>query len=133
MNTSSQKWRGTLVLVAVFVAGALAGVAVDRVRASEEPARRLSLQMSSVFDRLQLTPHQRHAVDSILNASTPRTEAVMQEMAPKLNAIVDSVNSDLRLLLTPPQQAVFDSLQRGSRRLLLKQRVGDRVDTVYRR
>jgi hypothetical protein len=87
-----------------------------------------------LLDRLDLTPEQRRAADSVLRESSPRSEAAMREMVPRLAAIADSVNADLRRLLTPAQRAKFDSLTRAPK-FLLKRKDSTgivRVDTIQR-
>jgi hypothetical protein len=133
----SARLRAVLLLLLVFGAGALAGVAVTRVartHVSDAPLRaRLTLATPAVLDQLDLTPPQRQAADSILMRRDPRVEAIMREMIPRLNAVAESVDAELSHILTPAQRARLDSL-RGRQVLLLKHRDDatgkSRVDTV---
>ena len=124
--------RGALLLGLLFVAGLVAGIAIERARQPRQVFKtRLVSAMPKILDRLELSPPQRRAADSILARSNPRTEAAMREMVPRLAAIADSVQTELRLVLTPAQSARLDSL-RGKPVLILKTPGphGIRVDTL---
>jgi hypothetical protein len=132
---SQANLRGTVLLVITFAAGTLAGVAVDRAMTGASAERHLALQRPDLLDRLSLTPAQRRAADSILARSSPRSEAAMREMVPRLAAIADSVNAELATILTPIQRTTLDSLTRRTVFLLKKKdSVGnERIDTVRKR
>lgn len=125
--------RSLALLVAVFVAGLAGGVAVDRMYTRQQPSgMRIRMKMPDLLDRLELTPEQRRAADSVLRESSPRSEAAMREMVPRLEAISDSVNAELRRLLTHVQAAKLDSLTSG-RTFLIKRKDSTgivRVDTI---
>jgi hypothetical protein len=127
----SGKLRGLVLLLVVFVAGAAAGIGVDRA-AHPRQVLRLKTGMPEILGRLGLSPAQRRAADSILVRSVPRAEAAMREMVPRLGAIADSLDAELRAILTPAQRVRLDSLG-GHRLLLLKRKTGAKVDTVSRR
>jgi hypothetical protein len=138
MTTSPQSSRARAIVISLltlaFIAGASAGVAGDRLLTPRLQLRASLGDMSAVFDRLQLSPEQRRHADSIVARSTPRSQAIMIEVAERLRAVADSVDAELRAILTPEQRVRLDSLRRGSR-MLLKRRVvtpgGTRVDTLF--
>ena len=122
-------------LAAVFVAGVAGGVIGDRLLARRPVLRaEIHSDMSHVLDRLDLTSRQRAQADSIVNRQAPRSEAVMMDMAERLGAVADSVDADLRAILTPNQQARLDSLRAEGPQLMLKRKritpSGTTVDTV---
>jgi hypothetical protein len=126
-------------LTAVFIAGLAVGVALDRyANLGGGPGVRAVVlsDMSGVLDKLELTPQQRVQAGAIIERSAPRTEQTMLEVADRLRAISDSVDSELRAILTPPQRLRLDSL-RVNRRLMLKRKMvtpaGTKVDTVFPR
>ena len=128
--------RGAALLLITFAAGLLAGLAADRAmtrRQSMSP--RLALQAPELLDRLDLTTEQRRAADSILVRSSPRSEAAIREMVPRLAAIADSVNDELAAILTPAQRARLASITRSTIFVLKKKDSAgkERVDTVYKR
>ena len=125
MNGASSRARlvGAVALVAVFIAGMVAGAVLDRF-ARPRPGIRASFgtDMSAVLDRLQLTNDQRARAEAIIQRRTPRTEAMMLELSDRLRAIADSVDAELRSILTPEQRARLDSL-RPEPKLMLKRKV----------
>ena len=133
---SSRQLRGLALLLIVFAAGFAAGMAVDRAREPHSVLKtRLTTAMPEILGRLGLTAAQRRAADSILERGTPRAEAALREMVPRLGAIADSLDAELREILTPAQRARLDSLG-GKRILLLKRKTsgpaGQTVDTLSR-
>ena len=128
--------RGAGLLVVTFLVGVLAGVALDRSRANHAPTgTRVMSQPRQVLDQLGLTPEQRRAADSIFERSSPRSEAAMRELVPRLAAIADSVNMELGRILTPAQRRRLDSLT-GGPMFILKRKDSSgttRVDTIGKR
>lgn len=59
--------------------------------------------------RYQLTPAQRTRVDSILGARRAEIDAFWRGPGQQLRAILDATGADVRAVLTPAQQATFDS------------------------
>jgi Spy/CpxP family protein refolding chaperone len=122
------------ILALVFVAGASAGVAADRLIAQRTRVSATTGDMSKVFDRLGLTGEQRRDAEAIVARSAPRSHAVMMEAAERLRAVADSVDAELRAVLTPKQRLLLDSFRREPR-ILLKRKVvtpgGTKVDTLY--
>jgi hypothetical protein len=125
-----------IVLVAVFAAGIGAGVLADRLILDKPVirARVVAGDMSRVLDGLDLTVEQRRKADSILSRRAPASESAMLQFAELLRAVSDSVDRELRQILTPLQQARLDSLrQAGPQMMLKRKRVtpgGTTVDTV---
>ena len=123
----------TSLVLTAFVAGVFAGIAGDRLLAPRLRIRAPMHDMSNVLDRLALTRRQRAQADAIVARTAPRSRAVMLELAERLRAVADSVDTELRAILTPEQRARLDSL-RGDRRLILKRKVatpaGTRIDTL---
>lgn len=122
------------VLALAFVAGASAGIAGDRLLAPRIRLRAAAGDMSKVFDRLGLTGEQRSDAEAIVARSAPRSHAIMMEAAERLRAVADSVDAELRAILTPKQRLLLDSLPREPR-ILLKRKVvtprGTKIDTLY--
>ena len=127
---------GAALLLAAFVAGAVAGLAFDRVGRPDSRLKTFVVgDMSRVLDRLELTTQQRARADSILQRRAPGTERMMLDVADRLRGLSDSVDVELRAILTPQQRARLDSL-RGERKLMLKRKTlgaggATVVDTVF--
>src|SRR5688572_6808989 len=123
----------TSMVLMAFIAGASAGVVGDRVLAPRVTVRATLGDMAGVLDRLDLTPEQRRQADSIVLHSEPRSREVLIELGERLQRVADSVDNELRAILTPRQRLRLDSLRTDSR-LVLKRKVltptGARVDTL---
>ena len=136
MSHDTTRLRAIVIsLIAIaFAAGTAAGVAGDRMLAPRVKIRTDLSGMSAVFDRLDLSPEQRRRADSVVARSAPRSEAIMIEVAERLRSVADSVDAELRAILTPEQRVKLDSLRQGSR-VMLKRKIvtpgGTRVDTVF--
>lgn len=137
-------WAAGL-LAATFVAGAIAGYSVAglRERSSAAPFRddsgevrfRVREGLPPAFEQLGLTVEQRAAVLEILARARPKTDTALQEMIPRLRALTDSVDAEIRAVLRPEQRERLSTI-RGAREpvLLLKRAApgggAPRVDTL---
>jgi uncharacterized membrane protein len=109
------RFAGILVLAAVFIIGGLAGAAFERTWGRRPPhpppnaPGALPPILPEMRAALRLTPEQDRALHEILERNRPRVEAVTNAMLPRLRAITDSVRVEIRALLTPEQQKIFDA------------------------
>jgi protein CpxP len=62
---------------------------------------------------LDLTPDQQAKIRPILEQAKPQMEAARQESRQKVKAVRDNVRSQIRPLLTPPQQQKWDAIQKA--------------------
>lgn len=134
-NRSRTRMIGAALLALAFVAGAAAGVTADRWMTPRATIRtRVMTDMSGVLDKLSLTPRQRAQADAIIQRSAPRTEETMLEVAERLRSVADSVDAELRGILTVPQRARLDSLRRQPTFMIKRKSPrGTTVDTVFPR
>lgn len=132
----SPRLIGAALLLATFVAGIAVGLAFDRVARTEPRLKTFVVaDMSRVLDRLDLTTQQRAKADSILQRRSPTTERMMLDVAERLRGLSDSVDAELRAILTPQQRVRLDSL-RAARKIMLKRKTlgpggTTVVDTVF--
>jgi Spy/CpxP family protein refolding chaperone len=110
-------WRATLLLLATFAGGALAGgaaVAVaDRgdMRRGHKPHRHGSDDhIEFMARRLDLTPAQRDSVQAILGRYKSKMDSIWQQVGPRFETIKDSISNDIRRQLTPEQQPKYTEL-----------------------
>src|SRR5512136_789244 len=102
-----------LVLVAVFAAGAATGAGVTwalrppHPRGGPPPAGGIPPFVA----RLGLSPEQEARVRAIAERHRPELEAAIQETFPRLRAVQDEVDREIRAVLTPEQAARFDELK----------------------
>jgi hypothetical protein len=121
------------IVVLAFGAGAFAGIATDRLLAPRLRIRAPMDEMADVLDRLELTAEQRARAEAILARTAPQSREIMLELAERLQLVADSVDAELRAILTPAQRLRLDSL-RSEPRIMLKRKavtpLGPKVDTL---
>jgi Spy/CpxP family protein refolding chaperone len=136
MRPGRARLLAVLLLLGVFTAGALSGAAADRLLEAREvdptvapggPGRqspgprigdRMQFRRSPVMmleQRLNLTEQQVEQVESIFEARRVRTEAILREFQPRLQAQRDSTDLEIRAVLTSEQAEAFDDIIREGR------------------
>jgi hypothetical protein len=110
-----------LLLLAVFLLGGLAGVALDRfVLNPKQPPRRhvsrLSPESAHRFSRylgkeLGLSAQQEAKVDSIVLFRQTETRALAKEVHPRFEALAQQTRADVEQVLTPAQKAKYEQLR----------------------
>jgi hypothetical protein len=116
-----------IVLVAVFAAGVEAGTAWTRVRGTSVNVQvRMSTKLPDELIRLGLSRQQEDSLRRILLVGQRQLRGVLQELEPRLQASIDSVDTAIRATLTPEQRERFDAgrRQRGTNQI--------EIDTVRR-
>jgi len=112
--------QGAVLIALVFLVGVLAGGAGERIRASRRrppPPFREMGELPPPFAHLNLTEEQRAEISAIFESGRPRTDSVLQELMPRLQAIHESIEAQIREVLTPEQAAKLEeeSERRGLR------------------
>lgn len=112
--------KGISLLLITFVAGSLAGVALERVMAARRAPELgpgmgmmqpgMDVPFPRMFRELDLTPEQMTEIREIMERSRPHTEEILQETLPRLRAVTDSVRGEIRAVLSAEQAAKMDSL-----------------------
>jgi hypothetical protein len=102
-----------LLLLAVFLAGAVAGGAWQ---ATHPFGRRMSRGpegfVRHLADELALTAPQQDSVRAILQRHRPQMDSVWAAVRPRFETLRDSIRSDIARQLTDSQRAKFDELNR---------------------
>lgn len=122
-----------LLIVAAFLAGLWGGVAVDhylwrgrpggplggmgpdRGHGPEAPEQRAAMQrrMADRLTReLKLTPEQRQRVEVMLPRHMAAFDSLRREMAPRLQALLDSSSAEMEAILTPEQRVKWEENRR---------------------
>jgi hypothetical protein len=107
---------GLLVVVLAFAAGVMTGLAVER-----RPRPGLSVtftatasdQMPRELEQLDLTDAQEVQIRSILVGGRDRVLGVVRDFQPRMRAAMDSTNSEIDAVLTPPQRASLAEYRRA--------------------
>ncbi|HKW49314.1 MAG TPA: hypothetical protein VJN70_17805 [Gemmatimonadaceae bacterium] len=127
--------RGVLLLLAMFVAGGLAGAAIDRAysvrhrstQANNEAAqlaarreterRTLSgrqVEIPFALARLDLTPQQEEQIRRIVLRIRPRTDSLWNAVRPRAQALESQVFQESLCVLTPQQIDHYKDYQRAA-------------------
>jgi len=121
-----RNWKIWTAFLAMFLAGALSGVAgtglylrlhfappEDRETFREQMAERLSSNLSR---KLDLTDKAAHAVRAEVVAALDRLEAVHAELRPRAEAVIADGVKRVKSHLTEPQRAELDILIEDNRK-----------------
>ncbi|NNG16628.1 MAG: hypothetical protein HKM89_09115 [Gemmatimonadales bacterium] len=111
--------RGIVILILAFLAGGVLGVTAERVRAvrsdSERPFARglggrppLPGQLPRFYERLDLSQAQMDSMRAILERARPKADSLMRQTLPLLRMYRDSIQQELRSVLTEEQRGQLD-------------------------
>jgi len=106
--------QGIALVVVAFLVGGLAGVAGERLwMAQHAPGPPVPFPGRSprFFEQLDLSPQQQDRINAIFEESQPLTDSVLQESMPRLRFVYDSIQQEIRTVLTPEQRERLDQLQ----------------------
>ena len=80
--------------------------------------RRWGRSLEHMTKTLDLTPEQQAKVRPIIEQAKPQIAVARQESRQKIKAIRDNTRSQIRPLLTPPQQQKFDAIHKAREDML---------------
>jgi len=100
-----------LVLVATFVAGAAAGAGLARLAFRCHAPPPPHMLAPEHFEELGLSPDQRQKAHQIAQRYRPELEAILRETFPKVRAINERMEQELREQLTPEQRTKLDEMK----------------------
>ncbi|MFL5575113.1 MAG: hypothetical protein ACJ79S_03965 [Gemmatimonadaceae bacterium] len=109
------KYVAFLFLLGAVLLGYALGFAADRASVRDRLAPRWDQRAmrDQLHDALGLDDGQRALVDSILDRRNQRIETLMAPIKPQIDAVKDSARAQIRLRLTPAQQARWDDIIRA--------------------
>ena len=114
-----------LLLLATFAVGGLAGMAVEEAAGLDwfDSLDRDESEDIRLLEGLALTQDQREAIERILDRQEDALEDYWKARMPEIQGILAGSYGEIRALLTPEQQARFDTRVRG---------LGGRVPVEFR-
>lgn len=129
MSSGTPAVRVALLLLVTLVAGAAAGVAIDRrvlppaVEEAKSPDRdrRGESTIERFADELGLTEEQRERIAPVLEHTRQRMRDVFEQVRPEYDRVVDSARAQIEAVLTPEQAEMY-------RQLLERERKGTEQD-----
>ena len=101
--------------VAAVAVGAMVGVTLDRWILRESLVSLWGDQRAMrarLADELRLDATQRAALDTILDHRNKRYNDLMEPVRPQIDSVGDAARAQIRQLLTPEQQTIYDKMQR---------------------
>lgn len=127
------------ILLAVFMAGVLGGVALIQamgprkhivrhherftlpVPPGHQPGEGMIRMRHAPFgEELDLEPAQEARIDSLMEEQQRKAERLLRSMEPRLKGLHDSTNAAIAELLTPAQREVFERLQKERREVIVR-------------
>ena len=118
---------GAALLIAMFAAGWMAGIAWTRTYARGVSVDvRMTTGIPPELKRLGLSSTQEDTLRLILHDGQRRTLEVLHEFEPHMRALADSVELAIHAVLTPAQRAALDASSKSRARDLLERT----IDTV---
>ena len=109
------KHLALMFLLGATLVGGVLGFSADRLLVNERLCSGLGdrTALRRRFDEaLELTPAQRVAVDTILDAKHRQVSIALQPVQPQLDSIRERARVEIRRLLTPEQQAKYEKWHR---------------------
>lgn len=104
-----------LIVLGTFLAGALAGAGLARSlrppTREEPPLQHRGPPVPLPLRELGLTPAQDEQVKQIVERHRPELEAIVRESFPRVRAVNQRIEAEVRALLTPEQQKLLEQLQ----------------------
>jgi Spy/CpxP family protein refolding chaperone len=107
---SRQSWIAAAVLGGTFALGCLTGAGLMWWGRSHALPRRPPPGILPL-DQLQLTPDQHSKVSALFEQYHPRLDAIFRSTFPEVQAIHESLEGDIRKVLTPAQRSRLDALE----------------------
>ena len=101
--------------MAAVAAGATVGITLDRWLLRERLVSQWGdarAMRGRLANELKLDATQRAALDTILDARNRRYDELMVSVRPQLDSVGSAARAQIRQLLTPEQQAIYDEMQR---------------------
>lgn len=112
--------RGIVILILAVLAGGILGVTAERMRAVRTaPQRPFDRpfgasrqpgpgQLPRFYERLDLSEAQRDSMHAILERARPKADSLMRQTLPLLRTYRDSIQQELRSVLTEEQRVQLD-------------------------
>ena len=117
----TMRWKMFAYMAALFVAGAITGAAVmGRIGAAPQTLKvgrtdEIATMIKQHLSVLELTPDQRDKFDPLIKKASLDLEASHLECLQRSTAVVDALHSQIKMSLTPEQQAKMEQLEQERR------------------
>jgi Spy/CpxP family protein refolding chaperone len=107
------RWSAVALLLAIFAAGAFSGAGMYRWAShAQEPRHPHPERGPGMIHReLGLSADQEKRVEAIMQKYRPELEAVIRETFPRVKAVHEKMDAEIRTILTDEQRQKFDEMQ----------------------
>lgn len=109
---TNRPWKAWLLLLAVFISGALVGGAVGGLRRPMAPSRDANGMVKHLTEELDLTPVQQDSIKAVLERWKPVMDSAWAEVRPRIETVRANIRSDIAAQLTTAQRAEYDEMIR---------------------
>ena len=111
MNEMAKRpWKAGVLLVAVFLAGALVGGVVARLRPPTMQGRDANGMIRHMTEELDLTPVQQDSIKSVLERWRPVMDSAWAEVRPRIDTVRASIRSDIAAQLSAEQRTKYEAM-----------------------
>ena len=104
------KQQALAFLLGAVLVGGVVGFSADRVFRRDDTS--IMAKRAAMYDDLELTPAQRAAMDSLLDARNCKYDAIFKPIQPALDTLKLETRRRINALLTPEQRARLDARRR---------------------
>ncbi len=105
-------WKAGVLLIAVFLAGALVGGVVARLRPPMMQGRDANGMLKHMTEMLDLTPVQQDSIKAVLERYRPAMDSAWAEVRPRIETVRARIRSDIAVLLTAEQRAKYEEMMK---------------------
>jgi len=116
-NSRRVQLLSAVLLSMVFLAGSLAGAATRETAPSVGTSERISVGSGHGLTDLDLSPGQRTNLEGILARHQPTADSIVRVAMDDLRALRDTIDAEVRTLLSPEQIQTLDSIRVGKPRI----------------
>ena len=104
-------WKAGVLLVAVFLAGALVGGAIARLRPPMQ-GRDANGMLKHLTEQLDLTRIQQDSIKAVLDRYRPAMDSAWAEVRPRIETVRARIRSDIAAQLTADQRAKYEEMMK---------------------
>jgi protein CpxP len=101
-------WKAAVLLIAVFLAGALVGGVVARLR--PPMGRDANGMLRHMTEELDLTQVQQDSIKAVLDRYRPAMDSAWAEVRPRIETVRARIRSDIAAQLTTEQRGKYEEM-----------------------
>ena len=103
-------WKAGVLLIAVFLAGALVGGVIARLR--PPMGRDANGMLKHMTEQLDLTQVQQDSIKAVLDRYRPAMDSAWAEVRPRIETVRARIRSDIAAQLTAEQRTKYEEMMK---------------------